>query len=213
VSRDRGGEYAEAARRAAPQAVQVADRFHLLKNLRDVVSRVFKQYAEVLDLVPSPTDHLQRLANLRLWIARPQRGARGNRRGTSSEPLRLHSRPFEEGHQERPGGQRARDTPPHCGEISGLQDSARATSLHQEGTKKVSAIAPYEDYILGRWKQGCRNATQIHREISLSEQGYPGAYQNVGDGSLATSRNRSACQNPSPSVRQVSQPAMLRGSL
>src|SRR5829696_1773777 len=39
VSRDRGGEYAEAARRAAPHAVQVADRFHLLKNLRDVVSR------------------------------------------------------------------------------------------------------------------------------------------------------------------------------
>ena len=44
-------------------------------------------------------------------------------------------------------------------------------------TKKVSAIAPYEDYILARWEQGCRNATQIWREIS--EQGYPGAYQNV----------------------------------
>ena len=28
-----------------------------------------------------------------------------------------------------------------------------------------------------RWKQGCRNATQIHREIAA--QGYPGAYQNV----------------------------------
>jgi transposase len=25
-------------------------------------------------------------------------------------------------------------------------------------TKKVSAIVPYEDYILRRWKQGCRNA-------------------------------------------------------
>jgi transposase len=66
VSRDRGGEYAEAARKAAPDAVQVADRFHLLKNLRDVVSRVFRQHAEVLDLVPHPTDHLQRLTNLRL---------------------------------------------------------------------------------------------------------------------------------------------------
>jgi hypothetical protein len=37
VSQDRGGEYAEAASRAAPNAVQVADRFHLLKNLRDVL--------------------------------------------------------------------------------------------------------------------------------------------------------------------------------
>ncbi len=66
VSRDRGGEYAEAARRVAPHAVQVADRFHLLKNLRDVVLRVFKQHTEVLDLVSTPGLHFQRLTNLRL---------------------------------------------------------------------------------------------------------------------------------------------------
>jgi len=35
VSRDRGGEYAAAARKGAPQAQQIADRFHLLKNLRE----------------------------------------------------------------------------------------------------------------------------------------------------------------------------------
>jgi hypothetical protein len=34
VSRDRGGDYAAAARKGAPQAQQVADKFHLLKNLR-----------------------------------------------------------------------------------------------------------------------------------------------------------------------------------
>jgi hypothetical protein len=66
VSRDRGGEYVEAAMRAAPHSVQVADRFHLLKNLRDVVSRVFRQHEEVVALVPPPMNHFQRLTNLRL---------------------------------------------------------------------------------------------------------------------------------------------------
>ncbi len=37
VSRDRGGDYAAAARKAAPQATQTADRFHIFKNLTDTV--------------------------------------------------------------------------------------------------------------------------------------------------------------------------------
>src|SRR6185437_3899310 len=32
ISRDRGGGYGQAAARAAPQAVQVADRWHLMEN-------------------------------------------------------------------------------------------------------------------------------------------------------------------------------------
>jgi transposase len=39
VSRDRGGEFASAAREALPQATQVADRFHLYKNLNEAVER------------------------------------------------------------------------------------------------------------------------------------------------------------------------------
>jgi hypothetical protein len=37
VSRDRGGTYASAVREGAPQAMQCADRFHLLKNLGEAV--------------------------------------------------------------------------------------------------------------------------------------------------------------------------------
>lgn len=43
--------------------------------------------------------------------------------------------------------------------------------------RKESALAPYEDYILKRFADGCHNATQIHKEIVV--QGYPGAYNNV----------------------------------
>lgn len=43
VSRDRGGSYAEGARQGAPHAVQVADRWHVLKNLMEALERVLNQ--------------------------------------------------------------------------------------------------------------------------------------------------------------------------
>ena len=54
ISRDRGGEYADGARRGAPQAVQVADRFHLLRNLGDVVRRVLLRHAKLVGRVRTP---------------------------------------------------------------------------------------------------------------------------------------------------------------
>jgi transposase len=39
ICRDRAGIYADAAREGAPQARQVADRFHILKNFRDAIER------------------------------------------------------------------------------------------------------------------------------------------------------------------------------
>ena len=44
VSRDRAGIYAEAAREGAPQARQVADRFHLLQNFRETIERQLGGY-------------------------------------------------------------------------------------------------------------------------------------------------------------------------
>ena len=43
ISRDRGGIYADGATCGAPEAVQVADRFHLLCNLTSAVERVLEQ--------------------------------------------------------------------------------------------------------------------------------------------------------------------------
>jgi transposase len=169
VSRDRGGEYAQAARRAAPHAVQVADRFHLLKNLRDVVLRVFRHHAEVLNLVPTPSVHFQRLTNLRL-----DRRTSKERTGKQGRDL------FESIHalskKDMKNAQIARTLGIHRHTVEKYL-AFEAPPVRRHFTKKVSAIAPYEDYILKRWEQGCRNATRIWQEIS--EQGYPGAYQNV----------------------------------
>ena len=48
VSRDRYGPYALGIRQGAPQAIQVADRFHLLMNLGDAAKRMFQSYGKVL---------------------------------------------------------------------------------------------------------------------------------------------------------------------
>jgi transposase len=169
VSRDRGGEYAEAARRAAPHAVQVADRFHLLKNLRDVVVRVFKQHTEVLDLVPTPAVHFQRLTNLRL----DRRASKERMREQAHKLFRSIHALSKKGMK---NAQISRTLGIHRHTVEKYL-AFKAPPQRQHFTKKVSAIAPYEDYILKRWKEGCHNATQIYREIS--EQGYLGAYQNV----------------------------------
>jgi len=44
VSRDRGGDYAAAARKAVPGARQTADRFHLLKNLGEALQGVLARH-------------------------------------------------------------------------------------------------------------------------------------------------------------------------
>ena len=48
ISRDRAGWYAVEARVGAPQAVQIADRFHLLKNLLDGFERFLSRHHQVI---------------------------------------------------------------------------------------------------------------------------------------------------------------------
>jgi transposase len=41
--------------------------------------------------------------------------------------------------------------------------------------RRPSILAPHQDYLAERWRQGCRNARALWHEIE--ERGYPGAYR------------------------------------
>jgi transposase len=60
ISRDRWSDYAKASAEAAPQAQQVADRWHLLKNLREAIERLFERnstvIAEALKAAETPSE-------------------------------------------------------------------------------------------------------------------------------------------------------------
>jgi transposase len=51
VSRDRASAYADAVKRALPQAIQVADRYHLISNLREHMQRLLDRKRTCLPLV------------------------------------------------------------------------------------------------------------------------------------------------------------------
>ncbi len=48
ITRGRSGAYAEGASRGAPDAIQVADRFHLLQNVREMLQRLLERQHDAL---------------------------------------------------------------------------------------------------------------------------------------------------------------------
>jgi transposase len=56
VSRDRGEDYAAAARSGAPQAIQCADRFHLAKNLKEIVEEILARCRAEIRQASKPSD-------------------------------------------------------------------------------------------------------------------------------------------------------------
>jgi len=55
IARDPSELYADGARRGAPEALQVADRWHLLKNMGDMLERVLQRHRHDLEQITAET--------------------------------------------------------------------------------------------------------------------------------------------------------------
>ena len=70
VSRDRGVTYTDAAREALPQAMQVADRFHLSQNLGETLERILRrQYPSIQELFEQAVPVTDPSLPLKRWEA------------------------------------------------------------------------------------------------------------------------------------------------
>ncbi len=191
ISRDRSGEYAEGARQGAPDARQVADRFHLLRNFRDVALRVFKRHTKCLAQVAAPGVAQQGLTRLRLDRAASKEQTRGQ----------MHARFTAIHHLASTGMNRsaiARELGVHRHTVQKYLASEDPPE-RRHYTRTTSMLTPYEGYLLAQWRGGHRNAMQLWREIVA--RGYAGSYRNVSrlTGYLRA-QERAGCAIPSAPV-------------
>jgi transposase len=195
ICRDRAGGYAEGARQGAPQAVQVADRFHLWQNLGQAVEKSVNAHRGHL-AAPAPEPPaaveapvvLQPLLEVKIVIRMREHYAsvhgllaQGLSKAAIGRKLGLHP-----------------------ATVRKFAQARSVDDLIAKTQQRAHLVDAYTGHLHRRWHDGERNATLLFREIK--ELGYPG-------GELAVQRylrrfrhGRGHAPHPGPkppSVRQV----------
>jgi transposase len=181
VSRDRGGEYASAARKGAPQAIQCADRFHVVKNLTEAVQVLLARcQAEILAQnkpdEPDGDEQNKPIITIEEW--RPPEPAHVERVRLARRSGRYAR--YEQVVELRQQGMKAQDIARQLG----LSDrtvhrwlAAGAFPEAKKRRKRQSSFDAFAPYVLKRWQEGERNGLALWREIKA--QGYTGTERSV----------------------------------
>jgi transposase len=183
ISRDRAGAYADGARQGAPDAVQVADRFHLLANGGELLERVLgsrraalRQAGAAVDQAISQslpaepeTATASPLPPGRVRAQERQHERRAQRLARYDAVMALH----QQGHSQAAISRQTR-----LGRKT-VRRYLRAGAFPERAAPpgRPTMLAPYEPYLRTRWTVGCHNAHQLWREIR--SQGFPGQPANV----------------------------------
>ena len=172
ISRDRAPVYGEAARKGAPQAIQVADRWHLIQNLVEALERCLLRFRPALKAAAGAGDSvLGPLPSSSETDPVPwqQRAEAASRQKHASKVER-----YEQIRTLRAAGFTVLD----IAQIVGATRRTVYRYLALDGPperqrpqrSKHRVLAPYEPYLVRRWAEGCRNRSRLFREIRL--QGY-----------------------------------------
>lgn len=181
VSRDRASAYASAALEAAPQAIQVADRFHVCKNLTEatqlLLTRCQAEMAAASHLEePVHNQSDNSVISISEW--RPKEPAR-------VKEARLTRRAGREARykqvmQMQSLGSTTREIACQLGMSQRTVQKWKASGTFPEAKKrrkKASSFDEFAPYVLKRWQEGERNGLALWREIVA--QGYTGSPQTV----------------------------------
>ncbi|HEX4707456.1 MAG TPA: ISL3 family transposase [Candidatus Angelobacter sp.] len=217
ISRDRAGAYAQGARKGAPGAVQIADRFHILCNLTQAIRSMLDRMATTLHKLELP-------AAIALPCAANAPAKNGDLLTESADPIVIAASDSnlanerQQQFQERQQQRQARFEAVKAARGRGLTHRAIAEEfgLNIQAVRRLlkvkqlappaprrhrTRLEPFREYLQRRWSEGCHNASQLLRE--LREQGYAGHRSRVKE-FLHPWRSHP----PNPSLRRPKLPAM-----
>lgn len=177
ISRDRGDEYQAGATAGAPQAIQVADRFHLIRNLRDVLMRIMDRHRPAIQAAAQQTLAVEQEQHTTDLVKLPEKPVVilqkpvPQPRGSSVKRLNRLQR-FNQVHELHHQGISQREIARQMGihrETVGRY--LRCSTFPERATRQVkTGIIPFVPYLQNRWQEGCRVGKTLYQE--LQAQGY-----------------------------------------